>query len=176
MSMLYEELAQSFPVEVVEPFGSVLVIPCKVFKNEWKPKLEVEGVKIFVQGFKGESCFFLRKHSQNEANSQNKAEVEVQPMKLNGKAWSETEIQEMLRLRKEGMSYRRIAMKINRNHASVYKKLKEYEKENRENPKSCNVDDDVVKEFLEACSLLYPSHKRACAFLLKEASNKIIEV
>jgi hypothetical protein len=36
--------------------------------------------------------------------------------------------------------------------------------------------DAIVKEFLEACSLLYPKHKRACALLLKEASNKILEV
>ncbi|MGB9693220.1 MAG: hypothetical protein ACPLYF_00085 [Fervidobacterium sp.] len=169
---LFEELSQSFPSEVVSPFGEVLIIPCKVFKTEWKPKLESEGVKIFVQAFKGESCFFLRKHSQNEADSQNKAEVEVQPLKWKPRKfpeWTEQELAYARKLRSEGLSYRKIAAKLNKSAHSVFKKLKELEKQNVTNMN----DVDVVKEFLSAASVLYPSHKRACKLLLEQAAKSL---
>ena len=175
---LFEELAHSFPSEVVSPYGEVLIIPCKAFKSEWRQKLENEGVKIYSQGFNGEMCFFLKKRNQNES------EVEVQPINFAHKTWSETEIAELLRLRSEGLSYREIAKKLNRSLHSVYHKSKQQTtlrsdnkvSEASETKTEPKLNDDLVKEFLNAASVLYPKHKRACAYLLKEASNKILEV
>ena len=165
---LYEELAQSFPVEMVSPFGEVLIISSKVFKSEWRQKLENEGVKIYSQGFNGEMCFFLKKRNQNES------EVEVQPINFAHKTWSETEIAELLRLRSGGLSYREIAKKLNRSLHSVYHKSKQQAdnkvSETSETPK---LNDDVVKELLSACSLLFPSHKRACKLLLEQAARQV---
>jgi len=36
---LFEELSQTFPLEVVEPYGEVLVVPVKAFKPEWRSRL-----------------------------------------------------------------------------------------------------------------------------------------
>ena len=38
-----------------------------------------------------------------------------------------------------------------------------------------NEESDMVKEFVSAAIHLYPSYKRAVAFLLKEASTKIMK-
>jgi hypothetical protein len=32
--MLFEELSETFPAEVVEPYGEVLIVPAKAFKPE----------------------------------------------------------------------------------------------------------------------------------------------
>ena len=171
---LFEELAHSFPSEVVSPYGEVLIIPCKAFKSEWKESLEAEGVKIYSQGFNGEMCFFLKKGNPN-------AEVEVQPLNFAHKTWSETEIAELLRLRSEGLSYREIAKRMGRSLHSIYHKSKLLQKQQADNKVSetsetktePKLNDDVVKELLSACSLLYPSHKRACKLLLEQDTRQV---
>jgi len=57
---LFTQLEETWPVEVVEPYGEVLVIPSKAFKPEWKTQLENENVRIYAQGYRGETCFFLK--------------------------------------------------------------------------------------------------------------------
>jgi len=179
---LFERLKEVWPSEVVEPFGEVLIIPTKAFKSEWKTKLESESVKVFVSNYGRESCFFLRKKPNNEAENQIKAET--QPIKRKRRKWSSEEIEDLQRLRNEGLPHREIAKHFSRSVHAINHKLLELEK--TENPKikqdkpsietkNCSLEDDVVKEILEACSLLYPTHKNACAFLLREASNKILE-
>jgi hypothetical protein len=60
--MLYEELSQKFPCEVVEPFKEpVLAIPVKQFKAEWEPKLKAEGCRIVLSNYLGQSVFLIRK-------------------------------------------------------------------------------------------------------------------
>jgi hypothetical protein len=65
--MLFEELSETFPAEVVEPYGEVLVVPVKAFKPEWRSMLEAEGVQIYTNAFRGQVCFFLRKKASNQA-------------------------------------------------------------------------------------------------------------
>ena len=168
---LFEDLKEAWPTEDVSPYGLVVIIPTKIFKGEWRQKLENEGVKIYSQSFHGETCFFLKKRNQNEA------EVEVQPINFAHKTWSQTEIAELLRLRSEGLSYREIAKKLNRSLHSVYHKSKQQAdnkvSETSETKTEPKLNDDVVKELLSACSLLYPSHKRACKLLLEQAAKQV---
>jgi len=65
--MLFEELSETFPAEVVEPYGEVLIVPVKAFKPEWRSMLEAEGVQIYTNAFRGQVCFFLRKKASNQA-------------------------------------------------------------------------------------------------------------
>jgi hypothetical protein len=65
--MLFEELSETFPAEVVEPYGEVLIVPVKAFKPEWKSMLEAEGVQIYTNAYRGQVCFFLRKKASNQA-------------------------------------------------------------------------------------------------------------
>ena len=65
--MLFEELSETFPAEVVEPYGEVLVVPAKAFKPEWRSMLEAEGVQIYSNAYRGQVCFFLRKKVSNQA-------------------------------------------------------------------------------------------------------------
>ena len=61
---LFERLLERFPTEVVNPYGEVLIIPSKAFKNEWSLKLKDEGFETFSCSFGRESCFFVRKKKQ----------------------------------------------------------------------------------------------------------------
>jgi hypothetical protein len=65
--MLFEELSETFPAEVVEPYGEVLIVPVKAFKPEWRSMLEAEGVQIYTNAYRGQVCFFLRKKASNQA-------------------------------------------------------------------------------------------------------------
>jgi hypothetical protein len=64
---LFEELSQTFPLEVVEPYGEVLVVPVKAFKPEWRSRLEAEGIQTYTNAYRGQVCFFLRKKASNQA-------------------------------------------------------------------------------------------------------------
>jgi hypothetical protein len=60
--MLYEELSQKFPCQIIEPFKEpVLAIPVKQFKGEWEPKLKAEGCRIVLSNYLGQSVFLIRK-------------------------------------------------------------------------------------------------------------------
>jgi hypothetical protein len=60
--MLYEELSQKFPCQIIEPFKEpVLAIPVKQFKAEWEPKLKAEGCRIVLSNYLGQSVFLIRK-------------------------------------------------------------------------------------------------------------------
>jgi len=76
---LFEQLSQTYPNEFVEPYGEVLVVPSKAFKQEWREQLENEGVQIYSNAFRGQACFFLRKKAQAQPNSQ--TEPETKPAK-----------------------------------------------------------------------------------------------
>ena len=65
--MLFEELSETFPAEIVEPYGEVLIVPAKAFKPEWRSMLEAEGVQIYTNAYRGQVCFFLRKKVSNQA-------------------------------------------------------------------------------------------------------------
>jgi hypothetical protein len=64
---LFEELSQTFPLELVEPYGEVLVVPVKAFKPEWRSRLEAEGIQTYTNAYRGQVCFFLRKKASNQA-------------------------------------------------------------------------------------------------------------
>ena len=65
--MLFEELSATFPAEIIEPYGEVLIVPVKAFKPEWRSMLEAEGVQIYTNAYRGQVCFFLRKKASNQA-------------------------------------------------------------------------------------------------------------
>jgi len=66
---LFEELSEKFPTQVVNPYGLVVIIPSKQFKNEWKERLEVERIKIFMSNYGTQACFMLkRKRKQTQAS------------------------------------------------------------------------------------------------------------
>jgi hypothetical protein len=65
--MLFEELSETFPAEVVEPYGEVLIVPVKAFKPASPFRLEAEGVQIYTNAYRGQVCFFLRKKASNQA-------------------------------------------------------------------------------------------------------------
>jgi len=57
---LFEELSLSYPLEEVEPYGRVLVVPSKLFRLEWQKRLESEGVKVYSGAHGSQACFFLK--------------------------------------------------------------------------------------------------------------------
>jgi hypothetical protein len=73
--MLYEELSQKFPCQVIEPFKEpVLAIPVKQFKAEWEPKLKAEGCRIVLSNYLGQSVFLIRKSTSLNSQSSNMEE------------------------------------------------------------------------------------------------------
>lgn len=247
---LFAKLQETYPTEIVEPYGEVMIIPAKVFKPEWKERLEAEGVKTYVTSHAGQACFFLRKVEQKQSQASSAIEessISVEQMRLskgrqdnteekkepetdskrpwtleeretlrqlwtqkvsieeiskklgrsvfsigagirhlpvdkraeekkNELEWTEEERQEVKRLLEKGLDCKQIAQKLNRRLMSVvvvatHLKKKETKPQSQEKTE----DPDLIKEFLSACSLLYPTHKRACAALLKQAAEKILE-
>jgi len=175
---LYEQLKETWPCEVVEPYGMVLIIPAKVFRNEWREQLEKEGAKIYSQGYHGETCFFLK------ANSEGKETHE----KLKRRRWTSLEDQRLRELHGKGLSFKQIGKELNRSRHSIMHKVQalglgkaslkaQHTKQDKPSieTKNCSLEDDVVKELLAACSVLYPQYRNATAILLREASNKILE-
>ena len=193
---LYDQLSQSFPLENVSPFGEVLVIPTKAFREEWRDQLKAERVKIYSQSFNGQSCFFLRKNNQNKNEA---CQVEVSQLnfsKIPSKRieWTEEKIQMIVSLRNQGYGFRKIAQQFNQRfgysvtHSAIAQKLKSLnvQVQNRKTKPKLNsnteevkpassLKKDEVEEFFSAVRILYPDHKNACIILLKKIIEELTE-
>ena len=178
---LFEELSERFPIKVVNPYGQVVVIPSNQFKNEWKEKLEAEGFETFASSYGRQTCFFLRKKKQGQAIEKSPVEGDSKPSPVKEKKPLKPEQRATIKqLYSQGLSGKEIANKLGcsiQTIGGVIRHLPKPKKpqEKHEEPKANSNDPDIVKELLSACSLLYPSHPKVCVFLLKEASNKILE-
>jgi hypothetical protein len=65
---LLEELQERFPIENIEPYGSCLIVPLKAFNKTQEEKLKSQGLRIYYQGYKGQTSAFivLKKQAQRE--------------------------------------------------------------------------------------------------------------
>jgi len=168
---LFKELSQAFSLVEVEPYGRVLVVPSKAFRQEWLPRLERENVKVYSGAHDGQACFFL------------KAEEPSKPLSLENasrlSAWSSEETEALLKLRSEGLTFEEIAKRIGKSEGACYSKWKRLTQRQQPKPKLVaerqqpTVKADAVQELIEALNMLYPKHKRVCLFLLKHASEVI---
>lgn len=166
-----------------------LVIPNKVFKSEWMKRLEAEGCKVYMNGFDGEIYAFVRLPTDKALSKANETNT---PSKDNlGRPWTQEEYEKLKELRSQGFSLKEIAAKLNRTKSSIIHKLydKQFQTESMEtdkqqptnNKEAANEttmpvsNDNVVKEFLTCVSELYPRYPQVCKFLLREASNRILE-
>ena len=184
---LFEELAETYPLEDVHPYGLVLVVPHSSFKGEWKPILESEGVQIYTNSYNGRVCFFLRKKN---SNSQAQAEPQAPPASqqqpkpdLKPLVWNEQTFKLVWEMRERGLSYKSIALKLREmgfktSATTILRKMKMRENDPTM-PKptakaNCEGSDGLFREILEGASVLYEKRlKRACALLLRQASNMI---
>jgi len=180
---LFQKLQETYPTENLQPYGLITIVPAKAFKDEWKEKLEAEDVKIYTNNYGSQVCFFLKKTEQKPIE----AKSEKKPLKIG--FWTLEEETTFKELYSQGLSVKQIAERLNRSVFVVAAKVRylkpqiRKEKPEEAKPKTkdkevadpSSLNDDVVKEFLEASALLYPSHKTACAFLLKAASDRIME-
>jgi DNA-binding CsgD family transcriptional regulator len=109
MAGLFEELSQTFPLEVVEPYGEVLVVPVKAFKPEWRSQLESESVQTYTNAYRGQTCFFLRKKRLNQS-------VQEQPQHDVAAATSSQAKQNIedavVQLIREGLSFNQILERL----------------------------------------------------------------
>ena len=74
---LFKELSQAFSLVEVEPYGRMLVVPSKTFRQEWLPRLERENVKVYSGAHDGQACFFLK-----AVEGAGKAETVQEPLSL----------------------------------------------------------------------------------------------
>lgn len=188
---LYEQLMETWPQEVVEPYHKVLLIPNRLFKPEWEKQLTLEGCKVYMNTHKGEKYAFIKLPDEKE-QSQNiiepsteepKADVEVSSLKFRRRRWTAEDDSMLRQLYSQHLDMEEIAEKMNRTKNTIRyeisKRLKltfepetPIEGENVETKAPVN-EDSVVKELLSACSMLYPTHKHACALLLRAASVEV---
>jgi hypothetical protein len=127
-----------------------------------------------MQSWNGESCIFIQLEKPNSTGESNVTD-------RFRKHWSHEEMQALKEFVSEGLDPASIAEKLGRSRLAVIGKIRRLRlrSESMQNAASAetnqiNLEDDDVKEFLSACSLLYPKHRRACAFLLKKCINKIL--
>lgn len=128
---LLEQLKDRFPIQDIPPYGSVLVVPAKLFKNGWKERLEIEGVKIYVSNYGSQACFFVRKveqEKQNQASSVieessipvQKAEIDSKPSPVKEKKpWTLEERVTLKQLLSQDVPIKEIALQLGRSVYSV---------------------------------------------------------
>lgn len=175
---LFEELSQTFPSEVIEPYGEVLVVPCKSFKNEWRSQLEAEGVQIYTNSFMGQVCFFLRKKRRNQAvleeagrnEAEPKPSIEEEVVKLIRQGLGFNEIQQRLGLTRTQLMGRISALSRKGVLASVgwtpKRRMRKPSTREEKNEPASNLN---VRELLEASLKLLESHPKVAKFLLQKA-------
>ena len=187
MSSLMDSLKHEYPQEHINAFGKCLVIPSKAFLPEWEEQLKRQDYKTFMQARNGETCVFIRLEKSVTVEKPEKR-TSAFPRR-----WTEREVEQLKELVGIGLKPSEIASKLDRSRFSVLGKMQRMNFTQPEptsmlepiassNPTlgfesqepTVSIGDDVIKEFLGACSLLYPTYKTACAYLLREASNKIL--
>jgi len=167
---LFEELSQVYPLEIVEPYGEVLIVPNKAFKPEWKERLENEGVKIYANSYMGEICFFLKKTGRTEG-----FKVEVERKRL--RRWTEEEEKRLLELANEGLSLEEIAERLGRTPQAIRVKLLRLQRKAQNGNfvvKENDADSGEFEELTQALTLLHKAgYKRVCLLVLHELEKLV---
>jgi len=189
--MLFEELSETFPAEVVEPYGEVLVVPAKAFKPEWRSMLEAEGVQIYTNAYRGQVCFFLRKKASNQAPQE-----QPQPNVVTTVTTSPQNIEEaVIQLIREGLGFKEIQQRLGLTHAQLMgymsslrkkgvlnsvgwipqRKRKASTREAKVEPAkpSLNASNLPIREMLEASLKLLDSHPKVVRLLLQKCMESL---
>ena len=199
---LFEELSQHFSLVEVEPYGRVLVVPSKAFRQEWLPQLEGESVKVYSGAHDGQACFFLKAVSGEGCVSESgemvksvkwlktphtaeKVQEPSQPLSLENASmlpasWTKEETEALLKLRSEGLTFEEIGKRLGKTEGACYAKWARLAKKQQPKPKleverqpAEKQEADAVRELIDALNMLYPKHRKVCMFLLKHASEVI---
>ena len=121
---LFEELSQSFSLVEVEPYGRVLVVPSKAFRQEWLPLLERESVKVYSGAHGGQMRFFLK--AADKTHSVETLKGPSKPLSLENAsmlpAWSREETEALLKMRSEGLTFEEIGKRIGKTEGACYTK------------------------------------------------------
>lgn len=161
---LYETLSKQFLQREVEPYGSVLIVPSKLFKNEWQNELSREDIRVYQGAYDGQTCFFLKAPTQNNITKK------ANPTSSRG--WSREQEEQLRQLLEQGLSYSEIANRLGKKKGAVIGKAVRMRKAKCEPARDSNPEKnpDFLNEFLEALTLLYQhGHRRVCLFLLKNS-------
>ncbi|MEM2263423.1 MAG: hypothetical protein QW160_04295 [Candidatus Bathyarchaeia archaeon] len=181
---LYEQLAQNFCEDYIEPYGTCLIIPPQAFKSEWVEKLKAENCSVFQSALNNRIVFLVRKknsNSQAQAEPPQAPPSQPQPKpELKPLVWNEETFKLVQELRMQGFGYRRIAEKLKEmgfkvSSATILRKMKERENNPMPKPTVDNCGDDgLFRELMQSAQLLY-SHglRKACSILLRQASSML---
>jgi hypothetical protein len=179
MTGLFEELSCSFSLEEVEPYGRVLVVPAKVFRQEWHSQLEREGIKVYSGAYNSQACFFLK--ANNEACVSEPIQESLRTSTF--QHWTREEEEALIKLKSEGLSYAEIAKRLGKSKGACFSKWQRLMSTQQPTPTPALIQPtnsvelpaqnvkDAVQELIEALSMLYPNYKRVCLFLLKHAGE-----
>jgi len=198
-----EALKEHFPPQNVEPYGSVLIIPNRMFKRGWELDLEAQGHRVFATSYNGESSFLVRLDKGEPRNVESKHEKVPTPPanspnvtsitnsskakdKAEWKRWTEQEERKLLEMVEAGHDFNKIGVALDRSGKAVKRKLVRMKGEHLKPVEIEPVatvsgdlnpvasDEDHIKELLAAASELYPRFRHACQILLSEATTKIM--
>lgn len=163
---LFEQLQQRFPIDLVQPYGKVMIIPSKAFKTEWSLRLKDEGFESFSSSYGVQSCFFVRKKKKPSIQE---PERDSKPVKEK-KPLTPEEREMLIRLHQNGSTAKQIAEKLGckiQVIGGVIRHLKK-SKEKHEETKSNSNDPEIIRDLLASLTILYPEHAKACIVLLDE--------
>jgi hypothetical protein len=123
---LLEELQERFPRENIEPYGFCLIVPLKAFNKTHEEKLKSQGLRIYYQGYKGQTSAFivLEKQAQKETvieeSSIEKPEADSKPSPVKKlKPWTPEERLTLKELLSKKVPINEIADKLGRSVYSV---------------------------------------------------------
>lgn len=169
---LFQQLGETFSTQVVNPYGQVVIVPSKQFKNEWKEKLEAEGIQTFMSNYGNQACFLLRKKKQSQASSvieKSPVEGDSKPSPVKEKKPLTPEQRATIKqLHQEGISGKEIAKKVGCSIQSIGGVIRHLPKLKEKHGEIKSNDLAIIREFLSAIDVLLPSHARTCLVLLEE--------
>lgn len=171
MSLL-AELKEKYGLKVLEPYGSVVPIPASSFMKEWEPKLESEDCKVLSQSFNGQLFFFVKSSLIDKPDHPKRHWSSEKDSLLKELYHQELSLSEMA----DKLNCCRQTLKAHIHLLGLDQPQPEPEAQSQETQPQTqdeNLNDDVVKEYFSACSLLFPSHRRVCAFVFRELSRML---
>jgi len=182
-----EELKNKYPVKDVAPYGSCIVVPGDEFDPDWEHYLAEQGFKCFLTDLEMKPVTLVRLKPAASIPTRKSGKTPL------GYHWTPEEDQQLIQLAKQKLSFEEISKQLpGRTAIAVKNRIGRLEKrgllpshprqkyKRREMPPSPSEvkekvtdKDGLVKELLEGAVLLYPSHRRASAVLLREATKEM---
>lgn len=167
---LIEKLKKQYPIEDVNSYGKCVVVPSQNLSTQEEETLKRSGFNVILQAFHGRSCCLvpLEKLDGKQAFQQ-------------AREWTQEETSTLLELRKQGLTFREIAQRLNRNVETVkaryYRLISKVDGENAQKQSfpAENNNKNLLIETLRGAIIMLEQNYNHCSMLLLREAIKLLQ-